>query len=241
MNPVRPTAREPVARKMLKLSDAYARRSRSMSRDEMKNRTTQIIYAYWNEVRHGRLAPRRFDIEPARIAGILAETMILECGEDGAVRFRLAGTRITESFGTELRGQSFLDLWSEPQREALIRQLDTLKNEGGALLLEIDAATASDRTVVMEAILLPLIHTRDVVDRFLGSISCTHAPFWLGSEPLTRLAIRSSEIVWPEGRPHRFAEKLAHPPALSSFRDGSRIVHLDQRRFRIFDGGRKLS
>lgn len=207
----------------------------------MKNRTTQIIYSYWNEVRRGRLAPRRFDVEPARIAGILAETMILECCEDGAVRFRLAGTRITESFGVELRGKSFLELWSEAERAALTHHLDTLKQHGGALLLEFEACTHGDRSIILEAILLPLIHTRDVVDRFLGSISCAHAPMWLGTEPLTRLRLRSAEIVWPDGRPHQVSEKLAHPPALASFGDGSRIVRFDRRRFRVVEGSRNLS
>ena len=66
----------------------------------MRHRTTQIIYSYWNEARQGRLAPRRFDIEPARIAGVLAETTILEQVDNETYRFRLAGTRITEQFAT---------------------------------------------------------------------------------------------------------------------------------------------
>ncbi len=206
----------------------------------MKNRTTQVIYSYWNEVRQGRLAPRRFDVEPARIAGILAETMILECCEDDAIRFRLAGTRITESFGAELRGQSFLDLWSEAERTPLADQLETLKHHGGALVLEIEAFTPGDRTVQLEAILLPLVHTRDVVDRFLGSISCANAPMWLGTEPLTRLTLRNAEIVWPEGRPHQLASMLAPPPALASIAPGSRVVRFDRRQFRVVDGGRNL-
>lgn len=206
----------------------------------MKNRTTQIIYSYWNEARHGRLAPRRFDIEPARIAGILAETMILECAEDGTVRFRLAGTRITEAFGTELRGQSFLELWSTADRTMLQGQLETMKSQGGALLMEIEAFTPGDRSVMLEAILLPLIHTRDEVDRFLGSISCGHAPFWLGSEPLTSLRLASCEVVWPDGRPHKIAEILAHPPALASLGERSRLVRFDRRQFRVVDGGRSV-
>ncbi len=206
----------------------------------MKNRTTQIIYSYWNEVRHGRLAPKRFDIEPARIAGVLAETMILECTEDGAIRFRLAGTRITEQFGAELRGQSFLDLWSSAERAALIRQLDMLKTQGGALLLEIEAMTPGERSVTFEAILLPLIHTRDEVDRFLGSISCNVPPMWLGTEPLTTMCLRSSEIIWPDGRPHAIAERFAQPPVLSTATAKSRIVRFDRRQFRVLEGGRSL-
>jgi hypothetical protein len=204
----------------------------------MKHRTTQIIYSYWNEVRHGRLAPRRFDIEPARIAGILAETTIIEETEDHAYRFRLAGTRITEQFATELRGRNFLDLWREADRETLQHHLETLKEYGGALLFTLEAEAISQRTVVFEGILMPLVHTGETVDRFLGAVSCSSSPIWLGSEPLDTLRLLSAEIVWPDGRPHAMAERMsrstAHPPPQSS----SRILSFDRHRFRVLEGGR---
>jgi len=31
----------------------------------------QTLYSYWNEVRRGRIAPQRLEIEPSRIAAIL--------------------------------------------------------------------------------------------------------------------------------------------------------------------------
>jgi hypothetical protein len=204
----------------------------------MRNRTTQILYAYWNEVRHGRLAPRRFDVEPARIAGILAETTILERIDNQTFRFRLAGTRITEHFGAELRGQNFLELWPDRDRETLARRLAALQSQGGALVLDIEARGASDRVVTFEAVLLPLVHTRDVVDRFLGAISCAAAPFWLGTEPLVALQLTKDEIVWPEGRPHAVAERLAQPPVLNPQTTGSRTVRFDRRQFRVLEGGR---
>jgi len=30
----------------------------------MKQKTVQTLYAYWNEIRAGRLAPKRLEIEP---------------------------------------------------------------------------------------------------------------------------------------------------------------------------------
>lgn len=204
----------------------------------MKHRTTQIIYSYWNEVRHGRLAPRRFDIEPARIAGILAETTILEQVDAQTYRFRLAGTRITEQFATELRGRNFLELWAEHDRTTLQHQLDTIGANGGALVFSFEAEAASGRTVVLEGILLPLVHTGEVVDRFLGAISCSSSPIWLGSESLEKLRLLGVEIVWPDGRPHAIAERFAKTPALSTETAGSRIVRFEQRQFRVLDGGR---
>ncbi len=204
----------------------------------MKNKTSTTLYSYWNEVRSGRLAPRRFDIEPARIAGILSETMILEHVSGEELRFRLAGTRVTEHFGTELRGRNFLDLWSEADRTTLQRKLMALQDQGGALRLEIQASTAGGRTVVLEAMLLPLIHTPDIVDRFLGSISPITHPLWLGTEPLSTLELVEAEVVWPEGRPFAVAERMNQTPVLTPQATAGRLVRFQRRQFRVLDGGR---
>lgn len=203
----------------------------------MRHRTSQIIYAYWNEVRRGRLAPRRFDIEPARLAGILAETMILE-HTDGCYRFRLAGTRITEQFATELRGRDFLELWESADRLAMSRHLATLETMGGVLVVEFEGQGVSGRRASFEAIVMPLIHTREVVDRFLGAISAGASPFWLGSEPLERLSVIGAEVIWPEGRPHEVAQRMVQqPPALAPEMAAGRVVRLARRQFRVLDGG----
>ena len=76
----------------------------------------QTLYGYWNEVRAGRLAPQRLEIEPSSIAGILSETFMLERIDAAAYQFRLAGTRLCELFGSELRGKNFLDGWSDEDR-----------------------------------------------------------------------------------------------------------------------------
>src|SRR5262245_16401234 len=62
--------------------------------DDMIHPATQALYAYWNEVRGDRLAPRRLEIQPARIAEHLLDTFILERSGRSAFRFRLAGTRV---------------------------------------------------------------------------------------------------------------------------------------------------
>ncbi len=204
----------------------------------MKNRTTQILFAYWNEVRQGRLAPRRLDIEPARIAGILSETMILEQLEGKEFRFRLAGTRVAEIFAVELRGSNFMDLWTEDDRATLQRKLSAVQEQGGALRLEIDATADGDRHLMLEALLLPLIHTRDVVDRFLGSFSPTSRPSWLGVEPITKLKITVAEIIWPEGRPHAVVERMEQPAVFGAHASSGRLVRFDRRQFRVLDGGR---
>ena len=87
----------------------------------MRQTASEILFAYWNELRAGSSAPRRVDIEPSRISSILPQTFIVEHHPTARYRFRLAGTRICEHHGQELRGQDFLGLWQPLERWRLQR------------------------------------------------------------------------------------------------------------------------
>ena len=204
----------------------------------MKQRSSQILYAYWNEVRGDRIAPRRLEIEPARIATILPETFVLERGDGGAFTFRLAGTRLFEAFGREFRGADFLAGWRDSDRVTLGRQLNAVCGQGAALVIAIEATTvAGDKCAEFEAVLLPLLHTADTVDRLLGVISPIAAPAWLGHERLDQKRLVGHELIWPEGRPHTVAEKMREQTPLKSALSGARLVRFDRRSFRVLDGG----
>lgn len=203
----------------------------------MKQRTSQILFAYWNDVRGGRLAPRRFEIEPSRIGAILAETFILECSAPEIITYRLAGTRICECFGTEFRGRNFLDGWSDADRATLERHIASMCSHGSTAVFDIVAETASGRAVAFELVLLPLLHTGEQADRFLGAISAVAPPEWLGSEPLVTRRITHDELVWPDGRPHALLEKIHRQAPFIPQPRGSRIVRADRRQFRVYDGG----
>ena len=123
----------------------------------MKQLTSRILYNYWNDVRGDRLAPKRFEIEPGRIAGILSETFILEDEGDGHFPFRLAGTRICECFGAELRATDFLDLLGD-RRDIGEDLLTRCGHQGAAITFELEAHSACGRAASFEAIVLPLVH-----------------------------------------------------------------------------------
>ncbi|MGD9670703.1 MAG: PAS domain-containing protein [Hyphomicrobiaceae bacterium] len=203
----------------------------------MKSKTTQILYAYWNDVRQNRLAPRRFEIEPARIAPILSETFILERLDDDTYRFRIAGTRICDEFGTEFRGTNFLDGWTPDDRITLTRHLQTITTQGGAGILTFSVKTATEGCVTFECILLPLIHTRDTIDRLLGGLARLEDPAATADERLAFRRLKSAEVIWPDGRPHALvASQRCQTPLLPHVRN-ARIVRIDRRQFRVYEGG----
>src|SRR5262245_33235166 len=162
----------------------------------MQQKTIQTLYAYWNEMRAGRLAPLRLEIEPSRIAGILSETFMLERIDAATYQYRLAGTRLCEVFGSELRGRNFLDDWSETDRHVLTHDLVTVCEQGAVAVVRFEGASNDSRhRVELEAVLLPLVHAGQRIGRIIGAMSATSTPHWLVSEPLLSRRLQRHEIV----------------------------------------------
>lgn len=202
----------------------------------MQHATTRSLFNYWNDVRGGRMAPRRLEIEPARISAFLSETMILEREGEHSLRFRLAGTRICEVFGREMRGLSFIDLWPEADRLEITKDMASCL-QGAAVELRFEGSTARDMSCPFEAVILPLMHTGENVDRYLGAIVPTTAPYWLGSEPITTLSLQACEIIWPVRNATWQEQPRAEIATVMHDLHGARNVYALGRRFRVLDGG----
>jgi hypothetical protein len=186
----------------------------------MQQPTSLQLYAYWDRVRNGRCAPRRFEVEPAKIAALLPETFIAEGTGPLGCRFRLAGTRICEQFGRELRGADLLSLWQETDRDAVASLVQTVLGDAAVGYGRFKAFTRHERPASFEFLLLPLIHTGDAINRLLGAITAIEAPFWLGAEPLVRQEIVELNLHWPDGAPAFMTQ------------GGAEIINLASRRFR---------
>jgi hypothetical protein len=204
----------------------------------MKQKTVQTLYAYWNELRAGRIAPKRLEIEPSRIGAILAETFMLErMGRAGYV-YRLAGTRLCEVFGTELRGSDLLDGWSAADRAVLARHLAATCEHGAVTLLTLEARADAARRVELEAILLPLMHPNVTIGRVIGAMSALATPHWLGHEQLLEKRLVRHELIWPDGRPHSLIERTGRQAPFAAAGAVSPAIESRRRNFRVLDGGR---
>jgi hypothetical protein len=207
----------------------------------MKQRTLFTLYSYWNEVRAGRLAPRRLEIEPSRIAGILAETFMLERIDQATYPYRLAGTRLCEVLGKELRGTNFLDGWSDQDRPVLERLLASVCDQGAVVRLTADSGTDPRHRVELETILLPLLHAGMTVGRIIGATSAASTPHWLhGDVALTHRLVRH-ELIWPDGRPHSVIERSGKQAPFLAEPANTRTANALRRQFRVLDGGRSDS
>src|SRR5262245_45616689 len=113
----------------------------------MQQRTLQILYTYWNGLRAGRIAPLRLEIDPSRIGAILPEIFLLERVDAGTYCYRLAGTRLCEMFGSELRGANLLDGWPAADRTALGSNLALICERGAVIRLVLEAGADGERRV----------------------------------------------------------------------------------------------
>ncbi|MEI9902070.1 MAG: PAS domain-containing protein [Hyphomicrobium sp.] len=165
----------------------------------MKHKTSDVLFAYWDKVRGNRGTPRRFEIDPGKIATILPSTFILERLDAETYRFRLAGTQVCDMFGSELRGTNFLAGWSPTDRGSLARHLAALSKQGAVETVHMEAAPVARPSTPFEVILLPLRHTGESIDRVLGAFSPLDPPQWLGELPLSTKRVISQELIWPSG------------------------------------------
>lgn len=200
----------------------------------MKQRTTQTLFNYWDGVRAGRVAPRRLEIEPSSIAGILSETFMLEC-TDGDYLFRLAGSRLCELLGYELRGTSFLAGWTRSDQIILEQKLATVREESVVAHLAMEAGIDDSHSIELEVLLLPLLHSGDRVGRLIGAMSPITQPHWLDKSRLTTRRLLRHELVRPlrRGEGGRAGEQTPFLPALTS----ARLVRSEHRQFRVLEGG----
>ena len=191
----------------------------------MQQPTSRQLYAYWDGLRNGRIAPRRFEIDPARIARLLHETFIAECTGLLEFRFRLAGTKICQQFGRELRGVDFLGLWSVEDRDAVASLVRNVQTDGAVAHGVFHGFSRTHRKASFEFTLMPLIHTDLAINRLLGTITAIEPPFWLGTEPLASFEVAELHLHWPDGTPAFMTN------------GGAEVIRLSRQHLRVVEGG----
>lgn len=134
----------------------------------MKNENTRALYAYWNELRAGRSAPFRREVDPRAIEPLLDSTFILEHIDERSSRFRLAGTKLCENFGMELRGMSALALWQGDDRNQVRDVLNSVVGDPCIGHVSCTVETRGGHLYDAEFLYLPLRSDHGDVSRILG-------------------------------------------------------------------------
>jgi len=224
------------------------------AQSQMKLQATRDLYAYWQNLRRGRTAPDRSEIEPADIRHLLGHTFILEVVSRREYRFRLAGTRLCALYGREMKGKDFIDFWAGKDREAVVTMLNAITEDAAATVMGVSGRTDHGRTLAMEALMLPLKQGTDGYTRILGSLVPTDDPFWIGIHPIMTQDLASLRLIWPDEKPvglmHSSAvpamrgaqTATAHADAVPMFQSRNMIVSNFRRQVQhltVYDGGKE--
>jgi hypothetical protein len=165
----------------------------------MKLAATKSLYAYWDALRGERATPERADIDPARIRTLLSDVFMVEVDRARGYPMRLSGARISALFLCELKGEAFLDLWLESEREDLLAILDSVIDDPTAAILGVQAAPAGRQPIELELLLLPLRHLGRTHSRVMGCLTPATHPTWFGLLPVPGLTMTSLKIVNSNG------------------------------------------
>lgn len=196
----------------------------------MKNTSTKLVYAHWNDRRGRRPAPDRGEIDPGAIRHALGDTFILAADFIEHLRFRLAGTRVCALFCRELKGEDFGSLWSDVSRETVGNLITVAKNENIGAVAGVTGRTDDGDRLELEMLLLPLAQGGPVRVRALGALTASEQPYWLGEKPLAELTLETLRHIGPP------LGTVASPALTPAASDGGRL----RPHFVIYNGGRAI-
>ena len=194
----------------------------------MNNAASSTLFAYWDQLRAGRPAPDRAEVDPRAIAPVLGDTFILEAARDGSLAYRLAGSRACAVFARELKGSDFLDVFSPEARATLIRTLADAMAAPAGLMASLTATSVAGRRVALEAVILPLVHRGRLGGRLIGAIRAGDPPYWIGRDDIARIDVEAVRLLWPswQGTLAMAAAAQVQPaPAAFATRPALRLIH----------------
>lgn len=203
------------------------------------------LLTYWERLRAGRIAPLRSDIDPREIRGALEHTFILEHTRLGDFRFRLAGGKLCERMGLELRGMPAYSLIAPNYRDEFNQVLNGIMIDPEVIHLQLGGDTGIFGTRPAQMLLLPMCNSEGQINRILGCLTsqantfATPERFALLDTKATRIISKQRPVS--EQTAAGFAESAAKfqptppnpnhatPPIFNSYSGGKT---LDPRRMR---------
>lgn len=105
----------------------------------MNDAMLSSLRSYWDRLRAGRPAPYRAEIDPREFESALENMFILERLGPENSRVRLAGMKLCEMMGMEVRGMEAGFLIAEPDRPRFERLINVAMGEPAVVELRLEA------------------------------------------------------------------------------------------------------
>ena len=123
----------------------------------------------------------------------------------------LAGTRICELFGRELKGQRLPELWFESERAEITRLIGAVTGGMHGLVASLTGETSQGRELDLEMLLLPVRPNASSQCGAIGSFAASALPSWFGQDAITALSTRTIRMIEHGARPQIPFGRLSAP------------------------------
>ncbi len=121
------------------------------------------VLSYWENLRDGRLVPKRSEIDPRQLRKSLNYTFILEADAPDNIRFRLAGSRLCDCMGMEMRGMPAYSMIQLKGRNAFNKAIQTCLTRPQILSFRMHPNASM--------VLLPMADEDNNISRILGCVT----------------------------------------------------------------------
>ncbi len=132
-------------------------------------REQRDLYGYWRTCAQSKAIPSRYDIDPVDIPHLLPGLSLLDAGvELDALKYRLAGTRVREIYGTEITGRAVFDIGLQHKREYWASAYRKVIGEQTPMQGAVRGPVSGREHLILIWMRLPLSGLSGSVERVLG-------------------------------------------------------------------------
>jgi hypothetical protein len=163
----------------------------NLYRTPMKNPILVELLEHWENLRGGRIAPSRSEIDPRQIENALQHAFIIEPVADGEARFRIAGMGLCDLMGMEVRAMPASSIILPENREQFSATLNGLFSAPEIIELTLETVAPGHRTLKADMLLLPMMNDLGAITRILGCLVANGA----ATSPPHRFAITSRKVT----------------------------------------------
>ncbi len=148
-------------------------------------REQRDLYGYWRSCAQSNAIPSRYDIDPIDIPHLLPGLSLLDAGEElEALKYRLAGTRVREIYGTEITGRAVFDSGLQHKRDYWVSVYRKVIGEQVPMQGAVRGPVTGRDHLLLIWMRLPLSGLSGSVERVLGYDAALPVSFqYLPAEP----------------------------------------------------------
>ncbi len=166
------------------------------------------LKSYWDRLRAGRVAPYRAEIDPRQFESALENMFIIEKLAPDNMRIRLAGMKICEMMGMEVRGMQPGFLIDAADRVRFDRLLNVVMAEPAVVEMKLAAPNRAG-TYRATMLMMPLRSDFGDINRVIG---CTSGDGDLYAPPL---AFTIEDVAVTPIEPNQSAEPRSAVPGFA--------------------------